>query len=64
MPAARGGAGPPGLLIKRVAAVAGQASPDEDTIVPPRHVYLRGDGPRSYDSRQFGPLQIGASSAR
>lgn len=50
--------GPPGLLIKRVAAVAGQAIPGSAETVPQLHVYVCGDGPRSYDSRQFGPLPV------
>jgi type IV secretory pathway protease TraF len=51
--------GPPGLLIKRVVAIAGEAVPDGDEKVPDGHVYLCGDGPRSYDSRSFGPLPVG-----
>jgi signal peptidase I len=56
--------GPPGLLIKRVVAVAGQPVPGGEEIVPPGHVYLCGDGPRSYDSRSFGPLPTGSVVGR
>lgn len=54
--------GPPGLIIKRVVAVEGEVvdgkvSPERLTV-PRRHVYLCGDGPRSYDSRQYGPLPL------
>jgi signal peptidase I len=56
------------LLIKRVAAVAGDSpqshspqshSPQGDTgVVPPGRVFVCGDGPASYDSRQFGPIPV------
>lgn len=38
--------GPGGYLVKRVASVASG------------HVILHGDGPRSYDSRAFGPIPV------
>lgn len=50
--------GPPGLLIKRVAGVAGDRVAAD--VVAPGLVYVRGDGPVSYDSRQFGPIPEGA----
>jgi signal peptidase I len=50
--------GPTGLVIKRVVAVAGEVVPGTTTAVPARHVHIEGDGPRSYDSRQFGPLPM------
>jgi signal peptidase I len=56
--------GPPGLLIKRVGAVAGESVPDGGDRVPDGFVYLLGDGPRSYDSRNFGPLPVGTLVGR
>ena len=58
--------GPPGLLIKRVAGVAGDrlagVAGDRidgaDGVVPPGRVFVCGDGPGSYDSRQFGPIPV------
>ncbi len=51
------------LFIKRVVAVAGDPMPPVNepitaSTVPPGHVFVRGDDPRSYDSRQFGPLPL------
>ncbi|MFI5913186.1 S26 family signal peptidase [Dactylosporangium sp. NPDC051541] len=51
------------LLVKRVAAMAGETGPAGRTV-PPRHVFLLGDGPVSVDSRQFGPLPLGLVVAR
>jgi signal peptidase I len=46
-----------GYMIKRVAAVPGSGLPGWDAVdVPAGQVYVVGDGPRSYDSRHFGPL--------
>jgi len=54
-----GVAGPEnGLVIKRVVAVAGEVAPGTTEPVPERHVHIEGDGPRSYDSRRFGPLPL------
>lgn len=44
----------PRLLVKRVAALPGDALPD-GTVVPGRAVVVLGDN-GGYDSRQFGPL--------
>ncbi len=51
------------LLIKRVVAVAGDAMPETNeppltSEVPAGHVFVRGDGDRSLDSRQFGPIRV------
>lgn len=44
------------LLIKRVTAVGGVAAP-LGGLVPPRHIYIRGEGEGSLDSRQLGFLR-------
>ena len=48
--------GPDALLIKRVTAVGGDDEPAG--VVPAGVVFVRGDGPGSYDSRQFGPIPL------
>jgi signal peptidase I len=53
-----GTAGPDGLLIKRVTAVAGDTMSTGEGVVPAGRVFVRGDGPGSYDSRQFGPIPV------
>jgi signal peptidase I len=59
--------GPDAFLVKRVVAVGGDplpamtADPPRAAAagrVPPGQVFVRGDGPRSYDSRQFGPIPL------
>ncbi|HJQ00789.1 MAG TPA: S26 family signal peptidase [Jatrophihabitans sp.] len=49
--------GPSGYLVKRVAAVAGDAFEGERPV-PAGQVYLCGDNPRSYDSRTFGTIPV------
>ncbi|MEV5988882.1 S26 family signal peptidase [Streptomyces sp. NPDC052051] len=52
-------------LVKRVSAVAGDAVPPEvcdtveDAVVPPGALVVRGDAPRSQDSRHFGYVAEG-----
>jgi signal peptidase I len=53
-----GTAGPDALLIKRVTAVAGDTMSTGEGVVPRGRVFVRGDGPGSYDSRQFGPIPV------
>jgi signal peptidase I len=53
-----GSPGPDGLLIKRVTAVAGDDMSTGQGVVPPGQVFVCGDGPGSYDSRQFGPIPV------
>jgi signal peptidase I len=58
------GSGTPDWLVKRVAAVAGDPMPLEITgvgsLVPHGHYVVRGDNPRSLDSRHFGCLAQGS----
>lgn len=61
-PSAAGPDSPPWLL-KRVTAVAGDRIPPElmaqsgdASLIPPGHCVVRGDNPRSLDSRHFGYL--------
>jgi signal peptidase I len=55
-----------GLMIKRVAARAGEPVPEEfraavaDGVVPPGHLLVRGDNPTSNDSRTFGYVRESA----
>lgn len=68
--------GQPPLLVKRVAAVAGDplpaafraASGSADASVPAGHVVVFGDNPDSFDSRHFGYLStarvVGAAVRR
>jgi signal peptidase I len=53
-------AGPPGYLVKRVVAVAGEPMPGGGTseVVEPGRVFLQGDAAGSYDSRAFGTIAI------
>jgi signal peptidase I len=53
-----GTAGPDALLIKRVTAVAGDDMSAGEGVVPAGRVFVCGDGPGSYDSRQFGPIPV------
>lgn len=53
----------PAWLVKRVTAVAGDEVPPElatgcgrSELIPPGHCVVRGDNPRSLDSRHFGYL--------
>jgi len=62
-PASAAGPDTPAWLVKRVTAVAGDKVPPElvvesgDTeLIPPGHCVVRGDNPRSLDSRHFGYL--------
>jgi signal peptidase I len=52
-----------GLLVKRVVAAAGEPVPPDvppgSGTVPRGHVVVRGDGTRSYDSRQWGAIPAG-----
>lgn len=56
----------PRLLLKRVVAVAGQSVPADMRTpvlaqaehVPPGHLLVRGDNPRSLDSRQLGFVRL------
>ncbi|SEG72864.1 Signal peptidase I [Nonomuraea solani] len=45
------------LLVKRVAAVAGDAEPSGG-VVPAGHVYVVGDAGSGLDSREFGAIPI------
>ncbi len=58
--AARDPERPDRLLLKRVAALAGEPRPDGG-VVPPGSVYLLGDrADASRDSRSFGPVPLAA----
>jgi signal peptidase I len=54
------------LMIKRVAARAGEPVPEDfrgavtDGVVPPGHLLVRGDNPASTDSRTFGYVRESA----
>jgi signal peptidase I len=50
--------GPDSYLVKRVAALAGEPSPVAGDVIPSGHVFVCGDGTRSYDSRAFGPIPL------
>lgn len=45
-----------GLLVKRVAALAGEAFPRGHGTVPEGHIFVLGDAPESFDSKAFGPI--------
>jgi signal peptidase I len=51
--------GPDSLVIKRVTGVAGDELAGGGGVVPPGRLFVCGDGPGSYDSRQFGPIPVG-----
>jgi len=55
-------------LVKRVVATAGQPVPPGleqwGATVPPGHFLVRGDNPRSLDSRHFGFVPAGAALGR
>lgn len=55
--------GPTGFLVKRVTATAGDRVDGSD-VVPDGHIFVQGDGVRSYDSRAFGPLPLEAVRGR
>jgi signal peptidase I len=68
-PPAHRAAGTPPWLVKRTAATPGDVIPADmraavadDTEVPPGRLMVRGDNPRSLDSRHFG--YIGADGFR
>ncbi len=47
----------PSWLVKRVAAMAGDVSPIDQSVVPAGQVAVLGDGPESLDSRQLGNIE-------
>jgi signal peptidase I len=50
----------PDWLVKRVAALAGDPSPDGEGTVPAGRLFLLGDAAESMDSRHFGTVSIAA----